>query len=107
MVHFRQFGGIIALVLCMLFVAKSERCKSLGKMAVAQALCGVSGPVVFGIPSRKRSTKKAFNRKSCVNVACNSEYQAGPGLIEWFHNGGSIDLGSRFMGRDIERGLKL
>lgn len=72
-VAFVQLGGIIGLVLCMLFVAKSERCKSLGKMAVAPALCGVSGPVVFGIPSRKRSTKKAFNRKSCVNVACNCE----------------------------------
>lgn len=66
-------GGIIGLVPCMLFVAKSERCKSLGKMAVDPALCGVSEPVVFGIPLRKRSTKKAFNRKSCVNGACNCE----------------------------------
>lgn len=72
-VAFVQLGGIIGLVPCMLFVAKSERCKSLGKMAVAPALCGVSEPVVFGIPSRKRSTKKAFNRKSCVNGACNCE----------------------------------
>ena len=70
---FVQLGGIIGLVPCMLFVAKSERSKSLGKMAVAPALCGVSEPVVFGIPSRKRSTKKAFNRKSCVNGACNCE----------------------------------
>lgn len=70
---FVQLGGIIGLVPCMLFVAKNERCKSLGKMAVAPALCGVSGPVVFGIPSRKKSTKKAFNRKSCVNGACNCE----------------------------------
>ena len=70
-VAFVQLGGIIGLVPCMLFVAKSERCKSLGKMAVAPAFCGVSEPVVFGIPSRKRSTKKAFNRKSCVNGACN------------------------------------
>ncbi|WP_181973304.1 hypothetical protein [Collinsella tanakaei] len=72
-VAFVQLGGIIGLVPCMLFVAKSERCKSLGKMAVAPAFCGVSEPVVFGIPSRKRSTKKAFNRKSCVNGACNCE----------------------------------
>ena len=40
----------IGLVLCMLFVAKSERYKSLGKMAIAPALCGVSEPVVFGMP---------------------------------------------------------
>lgn len=72
-VAFVQLGGIIGPVPCMLFVAKSERCKSLGKMAVAPAFCGVSEPVVFGIPSRKRSTKKAFNRKSCVNGACNCE----------------------------------
>lgn len=43
-------GGIIGLALCMLLFAKSERYKSLGRLAILPALCSISEPVVFGFP---------------------------------------------------------
>lgn len=43
-------GGVIGLAICMLFFAKSERYKSLGKLAIAPALCSISEPIVFGFP---------------------------------------------------------
>ena len=43
-------GGIIGLAFCMLFFAKSERYKTLGKIAILPALCSISEPIVFGVP---------------------------------------------------------
>lgn len=43
-------GGTIGLVICMLFFAKSERYKALSKIAILPVLCGISEPVVFGMP---------------------------------------------------------
>ena len=43
-------GGIIGLALCMLLFAKSDRYKTLGKLAIVPALCSISEPVVFGFP---------------------------------------------------------
>ena len=43
-------GGIIGLALCMLLFAKSERYKTLSKICVLPALCGISEPIVFGVP---------------------------------------------------------
>lgn len=50
---FVQLGGsgaTIGIAVCMLLFAKSERYKSLGKLAIAPSLCGISEPVVFGFP---------------------------------------------------------
>ena len=43
-------GGVIGLALCMFFFAKSNRYKTLGKIAVLPALCSISEPIVFGFP---------------------------------------------------------
>lgn len=43
-------GGIIGLAVCMLFFAKSQRYKALGKIAILPALCSISEPLVFGVP---------------------------------------------------------
>ena len=43
-------GGIIGLAVCMFFFAKSERYKTLGKIAILPALCSISEPLVFGVP---------------------------------------------------------
>ena len=43
-------GGIIGLAICMFFFAKSERYKTLGKIAILPALCSISEPLVFGVP---------------------------------------------------------
>ena len=43
-------GGVIGLALCMFFFAKSNRYKTLGKIAALPALCGISEPIVFGFP---------------------------------------------------------
>lgn len=43
-------GGIIGLAFCMVLLAKSNRYKTLGKLAVAPAVCSISEPIVFGFP---------------------------------------------------------
>lgn len=43
-------GGIIGLALLMSFAAKSARYRSLGRLALVPAVCGISEPVVFGTP---------------------------------------------------------
>lgn len=43
-------GGIIGLAVCMLLFSKSERYKTLGKIAILPALCSISEPIVFGVP---------------------------------------------------------
>ena len=43
-------GGIIGLAVCMFFFAKSDRYKTLGKIAILPALCSISEPLVFGVP---------------------------------------------------------
>lgn len=43
-------GGIIGLAFCMLLLAKSQRYKTLGKLAIAPAVCSISEPIVFGFP---------------------------------------------------------
>ena len=43
-------GGIIGLAVCMFFFAKSDRYKTLGKIAILPALCSISEPIVFGVP---------------------------------------------------------
>lgn len=43
-------GTALGLVLLMLFVAKSQRYKTLGKIAIVPALFGITEPVIFGTP---------------------------------------------------------
>lgn len=43
-------GGIIDLAVCMFLFSKSERYKTLGKIAILPALCSISEPIVFGVP---------------------------------------------------------
>lgn len=43
-------GGIIGLAVCMFLFSKSERYKTLGKIAILPALCSISEPIVFGVP---------------------------------------------------------
>ena len=43
-------GGIIGLTILMTFFAKSARYKQLGRIALIPSLCGISEPVVFGVP---------------------------------------------------------
>lgn len=43
-------GGIIGLAVCMVLFSKSERYKTLGKIAILPALCSISEPIVFGVP---------------------------------------------------------
>lgn len=44
------FGGTLGLVLCMIFLAKSEQLKVLGKAAIIPALFNINEPVIFGTP---------------------------------------------------------
>jgi len=51
--HFMQMSGsgiTIGLVIAMLFFAKSQRYKALGKVAVIPALFNVNEPIIFGFP---------------------------------------------------------
>lgn len=43
-------GGTLGLVLVLTFFAKSERYKSLGKLALPSGLVGINEPVTFGLP---------------------------------------------------------
>jgi len=43
-------GCAIGLCLCLLLFAKSERYKALKKIAVPAGICGISEPMVFGLP---------------------------------------------------------
>lgn len=43
-------GCAIGLVVCIALFARSERYKALAKIAVPSGLCGISEPLVFGIP---------------------------------------------------------
>lgn len=43
-------GGIIGLTILMTFFAKSARYRQLGRIALIPSLCGISEPVVFGVP---------------------------------------------------------
>lgn len=43
-------GGTLGLVLLMLFMAKSEKLKTLGKLTIIPGLFTINEPVVFGIP---------------------------------------------------------
>ncbi len=43
-------GGAIGLVICMLLFAKSERYKTLSRIGILPVVCGISEPVVFGMP---------------------------------------------------------
>lgn len=49
--NFYTWGGTaLGLVILMLFIAKSERFKTLGKIAIVPALFGITEPVIFGTP---------------------------------------------------------
>lgn len=43
-------GGTVGLCILMVFVAKSVRYKSLGKIALPAGLCGINEPITFGVP---------------------------------------------------------
>jgi len=43
-------GGTLGLCILMTFFAKSERYKSLGKLAIAPSICGINEPITFGFP---------------------------------------------------------
>ncbi|MCR5449690.1 MAG: PTS transporter subunit EIIC [Solobacterium sp.] len=43
-------GGTLGLNLDMLLFSKSERYKTLGKLAIAPSLCGINEPLLFGLP---------------------------------------------------------
>ena len=43
-------GGTLGLCILMLFLAKSERYKSLGKLAIVPGICGINEPITFGFP---------------------------------------------------------
>lgn len=43
-------GCAIGLVICLALFARSERYKALAKIAVPSGLCGISEPMVFGVP---------------------------------------------------------
>jgi len=43
-------GCAIGLVICIALFARSERYKALAKIAVPSGLCGISEPLVFGVP---------------------------------------------------------
>jgi len=43
-------GGTLGLCVIMAFMAKSERYKALGKMAIVPGICGINEPVTFGLP---------------------------------------------------------
>lgn len=49
--NFYTWGGTaLGLVLLMLFIAKSQRYKTLGKISIVPALFGITEPVIFGTP---------------------------------------------------------
>lgn len=53
MMSFLMLGGIgntIGLVLNMFFFSKSERYKTLGKLAILPSICAINEPVMFGMP---------------------------------------------------------
>lgn len=43
-------GCAMGLVFCLLLFARSQRYKALGKIAIPSGLCGISEPMVFGVP---------------------------------------------------------
>ncbi|SHM71949.1 PTS system, cellobiose-specific IIC component [Caldanaerovirga acetigignens] len=43
-------GATLGLNLLMLFKAKSQRYKTLGKLAIAAGICGINEPIIFGTP---------------------------------------------------------
>lgn len=43
-------GGTIGLCIAMLFFTKSQRYKTLGKLALPAGLCGINEPITFGLP---------------------------------------------------------
>ncbi|KXG76700.1 Lichenan permease IIC component [Fervidicola ferrireducens] len=43
-------GATLGLNLLMLFKAKSQRFKTLGKLAIAAGICGINEPIIFGTP---------------------------------------------------------
>lgn len=43
-------GGTIGLAFLMMFMAKSSRLKTLGKMSIIPAIFGINEPLIFGIP---------------------------------------------------------
>lgn len=43
-------GGTLGLSLDMLLFSKSERYKTLGKLAIAPSICGINEPLLFGMP---------------------------------------------------------
>lgn len=44
-------GGTIGLCIFLAFLAKSERYKVLGRMALPAGLCGINEPITFGLPA--------------------------------------------------------
>lgn len=43
-------GGTVGLCILMCFIAKSQRYKTLGKLALPAGLCGINEPITFGLP---------------------------------------------------------
>ncbi|MCF6097598.1 PTS transporter subunit EIIC [Thermovorax subterraneus] len=43
-------GATLGLNLLMMFKAKSQRFKTLGKLAIAAGICGINEPIIFGTP---------------------------------------------------------
>lgn len=43
-------GGTVGFCLLMFFMAKSQRYKTLGKLALPAGLCGINEPITFGVP---------------------------------------------------------
>ena len=43
-------GGTAGLCVLMFFLAKSQRYKTLGKLALPIGLCGINEPITFGVP---------------------------------------------------------
>lgn len=43
-------GGTVGLCVIMCFLAKSQRYKALGKLALPSGICGINEPITFGLP---------------------------------------------------------
>ena len=43
-------GGSIGLALCLAFIAKSKRYRTLGKLSLPGVLCSINEPITFGLP---------------------------------------------------------
>jgi len=43
-------GSVLSLIIVMLFVCKSKRIKSLGKLTIIPSIFGIGEPVIFGLP---------------------------------------------------------